>query len=134
MEELFIDAARSAAHLIEAAAVLVVTFGSLEALLKLVVVMARPGASHGMRKAIWRRFGVWLLLGLEFALAADIIASVISPTWQDIGELGAIAVIRRFLNYFLERDLEDAEASSERSQPATASAARTPEPVADSAR
>jgi len=134
MEDLFIAAARSAAHLIEAAAVLVVTFGSLEALLKLVVVMARPNASHGMRKAIWRRFGVWLLLGLEFALAADIITSVISPTWQDIGELGAIAVIRTFLNYFLERDLEDAEASSERSQPATASAARTPEPVADSAR
>ena len=108
MEEFFIQAARAAVLLIEAAAVLVVTFGSLEALLKLVVVMARPGASHGMRKAIWRRFGVWLLLGLEFALAADIIASVISPTWQDIGELGAIAVIRRFLNYFLERDLETA--------------------------
>ena len=134
MEELFIDAARSAAHLIEAAAVLVVTFGSLEALLKLVVVMARPNASHGMRKAIWRRFGVWLLLGLEFALAADIITSVISPTWQDIGELGAIAVIRTFLNYFLERDLENAETSATRAQPTTASTERTPEPVTNSTR
>jgi uncharacterized membrane protein len=122
MEELFIKAAGSAAQLIEAAAVLVVTFGSLEALLKLVVVMARPSASHGMRKAIWRRFGVWLLLGLEFALAADIITSVISPTWQDIGELGAIAVIRTFLNYFLERDLENSETAA------------TAELVADSAR
>jgi uncharacterized membrane protein len=118
MEELFIAAARSAVHLIEAAAVLVVTFGSLEALLKLVVVMARPGASHGMQKAIWRRFGVWLLLGLEFALAADIITSVISPTWEDIGELGAIAIIRTFLNYFLERDLENAETSAEGAQTA----------------
>jgi len=118
MEELFIAAARSAVHIIEAAAVLVVTFGSLEALLKLVVVMARPGASHGMRKAIWRRFGVWLLLGLEFALAADIITSVISPTWEDIGELGAIAIIRTFLNYFLERDLENAETSAEGAQTA----------------
>jgi uncharacterized membrane protein len=51
---------------------------------------------------------MWLLLGLEFALAADIIASVISPTWEDIGQLGAIAVIRTFLNYFLEQDLEKA--------------------------
>jgi uncharacterized membrane protein len=116
MEELFVHAARSAVVFIEAAAVLVVTFGSAEALLKLVVVMAKPGASHGMRKAIWRRFGVWLLLGLEFALAADIITSVISPTWRDIGELGAIAVIRTFLNYFLERDLENAEASAERGE------------------
>jgi len=113
MEELFIHAARLAGVFIEAAAVLLVTYGSLEALLKLLVVMARPSASHGMRKAIWRRFGVWLLLALEFALAADIITSVISPTWQDIGELGAIAVIRTFLNYFLEHDLENAEGSAE---------------------
>ena len=109
MEELFIDAARLAARLVEAAAVLIVAFGSLEALLKVLLVMARPAASHGMRKAIWRRFGTWLLLGLEFALAADIIATVVSPTWDDIGELGAIAVIRTFLNYFLERDLESSE-------------------------
>jgi Protein of unknown function (DUF1622) len=52
---------------------------------------------------------MWLLLGLEFELAADIIGSVISPTWKDIGELGAIAVIRTFLNYFLEKDLDQAD-------------------------
>jgi uncharacterized membrane protein len=108
VEEFFVRAAGAAVLLIEAAAVIVVSFGALEASIKLMVVMARPGASHGMRKAIWRRFGVWLLLGLEFALAADIITSVISPTWEDIGELGAIAVIRTFLNYFLEHDLENA--------------------------
>jgi uncharacterized membrane protein len=55
---------------------------------------------------------MWLLLGLEFELAADIIASVISPTWQDIGQLGAIAVIRTFLNFFLEKDLEAAQEPS----------------------
>jgi uncharacterized membrane protein len=69
----------------------------------------RPATTHGERKAVWRRFGTWLLLGLEFELAPDIIGSVISPTWQDIGELGAIAVIRTFLNYFLEKDLERTE-------------------------
>ena len=37
---------------------------------------------------------MWLLLALEFELAADIIRSAIAPTWQDIGQLGAIAVIR----------------------------------------
>jgi uncharacterized membrane protein len=134
VEELFIQAARAAVLLIEAAAVLVVSFGSLEALVKLLVVMARPSASHGMRKAIWRRFGVWLLLGLEFALAADIITSVISPTWQDIGELGAIAVIRTFLNYFLEHDLENAESAPEREQNTVSSTERTRELAADSVR
>jgi uncharacterized membrane protein len=108
MEELFDQVARTAGLLIEAAAVFVVAFGAAEAFVKLMFLLATPGAGHGVRKDIWRRFGTWLLLGLEFALAADIIASVVSPTWQDIGQLGAIAVIRTFLNYFLERDLEKA--------------------------
>ena len=67
---------------------------------------------------MWRRYGMWLVLGLEFELAADIIASVIAPTWMDIAKLGAIAVIRTFLNYFLEQDLEKAEEAGEVS-PAT---------------
>jgi uncharacterized membrane protein len=108
MEELFGQAARGAGMLVEAMAVLVVTYGAAEALVQLLRLIGAPQAGHGARKVIWRRFGTWLLLGLEFALAADIIASVVSPTWQDIGELGAIAVIRTFLNYFLEHDLEKA--------------------------
>jgi uncharacterized membrane protein len=115
MEEFLLDAARVAKLLVEAAAVVIVAFGSLEAFVKLLWIVATPGATHGERKAIWRRFGMWLLLGLEFELAADIIGSVISPTWQDIGQLGAIAVIRTFLNFFLERDLESAE-SAERAE------------------
>ena len=108
MEELFIRGAETAARLVEAAAVLVVAFGAAEAFIRLVPLFVQPAAPHGARKAIWRRFGMWLLLGLEFALAADIIASVVSPTWEDIGQLGAVAVIRTFLNYFLEHDLEQA--------------------------
>jgi uncharacterized membrane protein len=52
------------------------------------------------------RFGMWLILGLEFMLAADIARTAISPTWQQTGQLAAIALIRTFLNYFLERDIE----------------------------
>src|SRR5262245_65920435 len=97
----------------EACAVIVVAGGSLEAMYNLVWVAVKPGTTHGARKAIWRRFGMWLLLGLEFELAADIIGSIISPTWQDIGELAAIAVIRTFLNHFMEKDLEQAETTQE---------------------
>ena len=68
--------------------------------------VVRRQTGQGARKVVWRRFGVWLLLGLEFELAADIIETVISPEWIDIAQLGAIAVIRTFLNYFLEKDLE----------------------------
>jgi uncharacterized membrane protein len=109
VEEFLAPVARTAASLVEGMAVLVVTYGACEALVLLLRLAAAPSVSHGARKEIWRRFGTWLLLGLEFALAADIIATVVSPTWDDIGELGAIAVIRTFLNYFLERDLEGSE-------------------------
>jgi len=111
IEDLFVQFARISGHLVEGMAVLTVAFGSVDAFVRLLGVAVAPGATHGQRKAIWRRFGMWLLLGLEFELAADIIASVISPTWLDIGQLGAIAVIRTFLNYFLEQDLESTEAS-----------------------
>ncbi|MET0167007.1 MAG: DUF1622 domain-containing protein, partial [Vicinamibacterales bacterium] len=113
MEEVFVRVAEIAERFSEAAAVIVVTFGSLEAFLKLLWIGVTPSATHGERKAVWRRFGLWLLLGLEFELAADIIGSVVSPTWQEVGKLGAIAVIRTFLNYFLEQDLDSAEASGE---------------------
>jgi uncharacterized membrane protein len=50
-------------------------------------------------------------------MGADIVRSVIAPTWFEIGQLGAIAVIRTFLNYFLERDIEKyAEADAEHAE------------------
>ena len=105
------DAIRDFAHAvslsINAVAVLIIAWGTLEATLALVVRVAGQRATHGERKAVWRRLGMWLLLGLEFELAADIVQTVISPEWMDIGELGAIALIRTFLNYFLEKDLAE---------------------------
>ena len=108
MEELLGGFARVTSQLSEAAAVIIIAGASLEAFLRLLWMVATVGATHGERKAIWQRFGMWLLLGLEFELAADIIRSVVSPSWADLGQLGAIAVIRTFLNYFLEKDLETA--------------------------
>ena len=70
------------------------------------------------RKEIWVRFAVWLLLALEFELAADVLQTAISPTWDDVGKLAAIAAIRTVLNYFLEQDIE--KFAREQSDPAKA--------------
>jgi uncharacterized membrane protein len=109
VEEALHSLARAVSLWIDSMAVAVVAFGAVEGFVRLLGLLGRPSTPHGARKEIWRRFGTWLLLGLEFELAADIIGSVVSPTWKDIGELAAIAVIRTFLNYFLEHDLEKAE-------------------------
>lgn len=54
--------------------------------------------------------GRHLALGLEFQLGADILATAVSPTWDDLGKLAAIATIRTLLNVFLQRELrEEAE-------------------------
>jgi uncharacterized membrane protein len=48
----------------------------------------------------------YLALGLEFQLGAEILSTAIAPSWDQIGKLGAIAVIRTALNYFLTREME----------------------------
>jgi uncharacterized membrane protein len=48
----------------------------------------------------------WLALALELALAADVLRSVVAPSWGDIGKLAAIAGLRTGLNYFLEKEIE----------------------------
>jgi uncharacterized membrane protein len=106
MEEVIKEIAGHVALAVEVAAIALIGFGAAEAFLRILRIVATPHKSMGEKKTVWLRFGMWLLLGLEFELAADIVRSVISPTWEDIGQLGAIAVIRTFLNFFLERDLE----------------------------
>jgi uncharacterized membrane protein len=59
-----------------------------------------------VRRQIWVGFAGWILLALEFALAADIADTAISPTWDAIGKLAAIAAIRTVLNFYLARDVE----------------------------
>lgn len=48
-----------------------------------------------------------LALALEFQLGADILSTAVAPSWDQIGKLGAIAVIRTALNYFLMREMRE---------------------------
>lgn len=51
-------------------------------------------------------FGTWVALALEFQLGADVLATTVAPTLQDLGKLALVAVVRTFLNYFLGKELE----------------------------
>ena len=53
--------------------------------------------------------GRFLAVGLEFQLASDILGTAVSPTFDEIGILGAIAGIRTALNYFLTKEIEKAQ-------------------------
>lgn len=65
-----------------------------------------PG-EHPMHTYFRKTFGGWLVVALEVQLAADIVGTIISPSSSHLIELGAIAVIRTFLNYFLSKELKE---------------------------
>ena len=51
--------------------------------------------------------GSYLLLGLEFLIAADIIRTIVKPTLEELAILGGIVVIRTIISYFLGKELGD---------------------------
>lgn len=59
-----------------------------------------------LNEAIRIKLGSYLVLALEFFIAGDIVKTIITPTWQSLGILGAIVVIRTILSYFLTKDLK----------------------------
>lgn len=52
------------------------------------------------------QFGTWLALALEFQLGADVLATTVAPSLQELSKLAIVAVVRTFLNYFLGKELE----------------------------
>jgi uncharacterized membrane protein len=95
----------TAITLIDALALLVILVGTIEVAVKVARASFKPLGERASRQA-WLRYARWLVAGLTLQLAADIIETSVSTSWQSIGRVGAIAVIRTFLNYFLERDVE----------------------------
>ena len=107
MKELLTVITAHAVVIINAMALLMIAYGTIEAFLRGLRAMFSPSATgHELRHG-YLRYARWLIAGLTFQLAADIIETAITPSWDDVGRLAAIAVIRTFLNYFLERDLKE---------------------------
>lgn len=85
-------------------ALLMVVAGSVEALVGVVRVIL-PGRTRPEGREVWLRYARWLVAALTFQLGADIVETSITHHWEAVARLGAVAVIRTFLNYFLDRDM-----------------------------
>jgi uncharacterized membrane protein len=91
---------------IEAAAALLVAFAALEALLQAIpLLIPRADPINEEKEAVRLRLGHWLTVAIEFELAADILRTAMAPTWNIIGQLAAIVVLRTVLNYFLQQEI-----------------------------
>lgn len=87
-------------------ALILISLATVIAFVKMLLLMVR-GGDNALRRDIWLEYGRWLVAGLTLQLAGDIIESAIYTTWDSIGQLAAIALVRTFLNYFLERDIQE---------------------------
>jgi uncharacterized membrane protein len=95
--------AEQAVLIISAMALLVIVVGTLRAFVSALRAIFSP-LPDAVWRAVWLRYARWLNGGLAFLLAADIIETSLSADWESLGRVAAIAVIRTFLNYFLDRD------------------------------
>ncbi|NET42304.1 DUF1622 domain-containing protein [Okeania sp. SIO2B3] len=93
---------------IEAVAVFIIAFAVLKALAQMWK-RRKNKRLFAQEGTIRLDLGISLVLALEFLLAADIVGTAISPSWSDIGRLAAVAGIRTFLNFFLEKEVKELE-------------------------
>jgi uncharacterized membrane protein len=106
---------------LEALGALVIAAGAVRGLLALAAARSAPAEERFV--PIRLTLARYLSLALEFQLAADILSTAISPSWDEIGKLAAIAVIRTALNYFLGLEIKaesgapEAGPSRERANP-----------------
>lgn len=87
------------------------------ALLRLLVNFFKPAFFKNNSKPVYQlaggleglrmQFGSAVAVSLELLLGADVLATAVAPSWDDIGKLAAIAVLRTALNYFLGKELKE---------------------------
>ena len=113
MESLLHDAARIVVFSAEAIALLLIAIGIVEAVVNIVRLVFAGHATADRKRAVWLEFARWLVAALTFQLAADIVSTSLAPGWDEVGRLGAIAAIRTFLSYFLDREVEQTRRSQQ---------------------
>jgi uncharacterized membrane protein len=89
---------------VEAIGAAVIGYGVLATTLRYILTLI--GVREDTNNEIRLYLGQYLVLGLEFQLGADILATAVAPTLDEVILLGAIATIRTVLNYFLSQELE----------------------------
>jgi uncharacterized membrane protein len=93
---------------IEVIAAILIGFASLQCAVTAARLFLQRDASTAAKEEVRLQFGLWLSLAIEFELAADILRTTVAPSWEEIGKLAAIVVLRTVLNYFLQTEIRRA--------------------------
>jgi uncharacterized membrane protein len=89
-------------------AVAIIIWGVVLMSVRLIILEVSRIKRHSIyyeRESLRHQLGSYLLLGLEFLIAADIIRTVTHPTLQDMAVLAGIVIIRTLISFFLDREI-----------------------------
>lgn len=85
---------------------LIIMFGVITSLFEFIKKEIFTKEAVRLNEAIRGRLSSYLILGLEFFIAGDVVKTIITPTWETLGMLGAIVAIRTVLSYFLTKEIK----------------------------
>src|ERR1700746_2695458 len=105
MEEIAKNITLTVSHAVEILAALIIGAAVLQVLSNYTRLFAKSNYAIS-KETIRIQFGSTVAVALELMLGADVLATAVAPSWDELGKLAAIAVIRTALNYFLERELK----------------------------
>lgn len=107
MLQLIRDLAEFSARFLEVLGIAIIVLGGLAATGAFVRSLRRGAAFDASYRQYRRGLGRAILLGLEFLVGADIIATVaVEPNFRNVGVLALIVLIRTFLSISLEVEIE----------------------------
>lgn len=111
MEEIAKQITNNVGHAVEIISACIIAFALLRLLFYFIeAIFVKAAASklplQARLEGLRIQFGSSIAVSLELLLGADVLATAVAPSWDDIGKLAAIAVLRTALNYFLERELK----------------------------
>ncbi len=105
IKNVFFAAGEWISLILEAISVIFIAAGMISSL---ILILKTAGKSRNFIYTKVRiKLGGWLSVALEFQLASDIVKTTVNPTYENLLITGIIAVIRTFLNYFLNRELKE---------------------------
>jgi len=111
-------------RIVEAAGAAIIFVGAVIAFARFLGTVFRPKGLDPFAR-LRLTLGRYLVLGLEFQLAADILRTAVAPNITELAQLAAIAAIRTALNFFLGREIKE-ETELVRADQAAASPAASP--------
>lgn len=113
MEEIAKQVTLIISHMVEILAAVIIAIAVLKILWNGVLVFSAQSKKIS-REETRVEFGSSVAVALELMLGADVLATAVAPSWNDIGQLAAIAIIRTALNYFLGRELKEIRRGNEK--------------------